>query len=971
MLGQFKEAERVCRDSNIYVPEDVKKYLKGAKLPDPRPLIHVCDRFDFVDELTEYLYLNSLLQYIEVYVTKVSPQKTPMVIGKLFDLGANEDFVKRILMAVGTACPVDELVEIAETRNRLRLLQPWLEARVATGSTEAGTHNALGKIYITLNKDPKAFLLNNMFYEPKVLGPFCESLDPSLAFLAYKKGSGECDDELIKISFDHGLYRDLARYLVERQDLELWAKVLNKEETDDGKEDPQRRQLIDQVVEWALPESTSADEVSCTVKAFMAADLPGELIVLLERIILQGSDFSDNKNLQNLLILTAIRADGSRVAGYIDQLDNFDAKDIALICVSESHMLYEEAYNIYCKFSKPEFMESKEECDELQVLAVGVLVDYMKDLDRAKTYASQVDKKPVWSKLGKAQLEEKLPADAIESYINAEDPSEYIIVCAEANDAEIYNEIIPYLEMARKSLQENVIDTELIYAMAKTNKLTDLEKFVNGPNVANIQGIGDRCFDEGLYNAAKTIFTSINNNSKLALCHIHLEEYREAVAAAGKANNVSTWKSVCFSCLRASEFRLASQCGLEVIKYPDHVDDVVTYYSDLGHFTHLVSLFEQGLGLEDAHIGIFTELGILYTKHVPEKVMDHCKVFFSKLNVSKVVRACERARLFSPAVYLYMQDKQYDNAVKVMMDRAPAHSNDLFLESIVKVRNAEIMYKAVQFYLNMHPAEFTKLMEVMEPHVDHSRVVNQLRRTGDWALQLGQPYMKNVQASDLTAVNEALNELYIEDEDYESLRKSIDRFKNFNMIALAQKLAAHELLEFRRISAYVYRCNKKWSQSIELSKGDRMWKDCIDTANESADADIIEKLLRFFCETSEKECFCATLYTCYSHISPDVALELGWINGYHNFVIPFLIQTFQHTHMRLKELEKKTAPKEDSTKAEEEYNGINPGFGSNVLMLENGGMGMAPPPMHNGIDMSGFGVPNGVPGMQPQINMGM
>ena len=174
MLGQFKEAERVCRDSNIYVPEEVKEYLKGAKLPDPRPLIHVCDRFDFVDELTEYLYLNSLLQYIEVYVTKVSPTKTPAVVGKLFDLGANEDFIKRILMAVGTACPVDELVEIAETRNRLRLLQPWLEARVATGSTEPGTHNALGKIYITLNRDPKSFLLNNMFYDPKVLGPYCE-----------------------------------------------------------------------------------------------------------------------------------------------------------------------------------------------------------------------------------------------------------------------------------------------------------------------------------------------------------------------------------------------------------------------------------------------------------------------------------------------------------------------------------------------------------------------------------------------------------------------------------------------------------------------------------------------------------------------------------------------------------------------------------------------------------------------------
>merc|ERR1711966_429080 len=489
----------------------------------------------------------------------------------------------RILMAVGTACPVDEMVEIAETRNRLRLLQPWLEARVATGSTEPGTHNALGKIYITLNRDPKAFLTNNMFYDPKGLGPYCESLDPSLAFVAYKKGAGECDDELIKISNTHGLFRDLARYLVERQDLELWAKVLNKDEAVEAGEveiaeaaekETQRRQLIDQVVEWALPESESADEVSCTVKAFMAADLPGELISLLERIILQGSDFSDNKNLQNLLILTAIRADNTRVAGYIDQLDNFDAKDIALICVSESHMLYEEAYSIYNKFAKPEHTTDKEE---------------------------QVDEKPVWSKLGVSQLEEKMAAEAIISFINAEDPSEYVNVCAEANEAEIYAELIPFLKMARKNLQENLLDTELIYAYAKVNNLTDLEVFVNGPNVANIQTIGDRCFSEGLYHAAKILFKSINNNSKLALCHIHLDEYREAVSAAGKANNVSTWKQVCFACLKAEEFRLAATCGLEVIKYPDHVDDVVTFYSDHGHFDHLVSLFEQGLGLEDAH----------------------------------------------------------------------------------------------------------------------------------------------------------------------------------------------------------------------------------------------------------------------------------------------------------------------------------------------------------------------------------
>ena len=45
----------------------------------------------------------------------------------------------------------------------------------------------------------------------------------------------------------------------------------------------------------------------------MHNDMPGELIELLERIVLQGSDFSSNKNLQNLLILTAIRANKEKV----------------------------------------------------------------------------------------------------------------------------------------------------------------------------------------------------------------------------------------------------------------------------------------------------------------------------------------------------------------------------------------------------------------------------------------------------------------------------------------------------------------------------------------------------------------------------------------------------------------------------------------------------------------------------------
>jgi hypothetical protein len=76
--------------------------------------------------------------------------------------------------------------------------------------------------------------------------------------------------------------------------------------------------------------------------------------------------------------------------------------------------------------------------------------------------------------------------------------------------------------------------------------------------------------------------------------------------------------------------------------------------------------------------------------------------------------------------------------------------------------------------------------------------------------------------------------------------------------------------------------------------------------------------------------------------------------------MPFFIQTFKHTHMRLKSLEEKTKKNNENTTQDEvagTYGTLNT-FNSGVLMLENGGSSiMAPSQMNSCIDMSGFGVP--------------
>lgn len=48
--------------------------------------------------------------------------------------------------------------------------------------------------------------------------------------------------------------------------------------------------------------------------------------------------------------------------------------------------------------------------------------------------------------------------------------------------------------------------------------------------------------------------------------------------------------------------------------------------------------------------------------------------------------------------------------------------------------------------------------------------------------------MVAVQSNNVSAVNEALNEIYVEEEDYDRLRESIDLHDNFDQIGLAQRV---------------------------------------------------------------------------------------------------------------------------------------------------------------------------------------
>ena len=57
--------------------------------------------------------------------------------------------------------------------------------------------------------------------------------------------------------------------------------------------------------------------------------------------------------------------------------------------------------------------------------------------------------------------------------------------------------------------------------------------------------------------------------------------------------------------------------------------------------------------------------------------------------------------------------------------------------------------------LEQQPLQLNRLLQVLTPNLDHSRVTHQLRKLENLPLAL--PYLRDVQKENLTAVNDAVN----------------------------------------------------------------------------------------------------------------------------------------------------------------------------------------------------------------------
>ncbi|CCW66995.1 unnamed protein product [Phytomonas sp. Hart1] len=922
-MGQIQELERMTRESPCYEPERTKSYLKAKGLTNIWPFINVCDAHDMVNEMVHYLVSTGNESCIEQYVMRRSPGKTPQVVQALIECHMSENYIKHVMNAAGAMCPIQELVDVAESTGRLSIIREWIQDRCNERKTDTALFNALGKIYVDCGENPEAFLLENEYYDPMMLGKYCENTDPNLAYIAYTRGN--CSEAIVRLCQKNNMYNHLARYLVKTQDLDLWANVL-------ASDTPERQQLVEAVHQTALPESQISEEVSTTVRGFMNANLIEELTSLLEQIVVHGQ-FRKNRYLENLLIMSAIRTRKDKVMDYIISLENYDAVNIANLAIGAE--LYEVAFTVYERFN-------------MKKEAMMVLLENLKDLARARSFAQKTDFPEAWGILGVYLVKEDEIHDGVECLIRGKNADAVAEVMAASERTKQYSYLIKYLLTARmySRTKDGRIDTALALTYAKSGQVIKLEEFLKETHNVKIGDIADKCFEEELYESAKLLYRLANNYARLATTELKLNSLAGAVEAANKARLVQTYKEIHMACIVAGEMKLASVCALPVILKAEELSGIADRYESRGLWEDLLAILKMAAGVQGAHMGIFTEIGVLLARYNPEKLLEHINIYPRKINTHKMVSVCELYHHWLPLRVLQVNNEDWMSAVSTMMKHyADAWDHEVFKDAILRMGSNDTIYSAIAFYIKTHPELLNDFLSFIYKKAEPERVMMEVEKHAP--IYLIRTYLEVIQERNLKKINETLNNLYIEDEDFDALHRSIESYDNFDFEKLSSRLETMKQFEFRKIALLLHRKNKNYVHAIRVAKENKLYQYAIDTSCESCDASLVEGLLDYFVE-DHPEFFVSCLYTCYEILDPTVVIEKAWRHQRVDIAMPYLIQTMQFFMTKIHRLERVLSNEHDA--AREVARRLGPAEDANrPLMIETTAPGLghaAPPPMN-------------------------
>ncbi|KAA6358701.1 MAG: putative Clathrin heavy chain, partial [Streblomastix strix] len=430
--------------------------------------------------------------------------------------------------------------------------------------------------------------------------------------------------------------------------------------------------------------------------------------------------------------------------------------------------------------------------------------------------------------------------------------------------------------------------------------------------------VGEQCFQENLLQAARSIFSHLGNHKRLASTCIRLRQYQEAVEAAKlaqkNATGVETWREVCFACVDAQQFRLAQQCGVNVVMREEELPGLVKYYVQRGYFDEVIALMEQAMRRENSHKGIYTELGSLYSNFREEKLLEHIKLFHKHIILPQLMSVCRQNEQWSAVCLLQTHKGDHQDAAYTMIDHADAWTHSAFKEAMSRVSSKGAVNRGVDFYVDQHPRLLSELLTSIGENVDNGDLIFRLKNRG--LLWLARSYLLIVQEQakqEIAEVNEAVVEILYEEEAVDELRRVIENYPKFEQVALAQKLEAHSLLAFRRLGSWVYTLNKRFQSAVAIAKKDRMYEDAMSAAAMSGESKLAEELLRYFAldkdiKSSERPgCFAACTYRCYDILSSDVVMELAWRAKLEEYAMPYKIQSTREYTTKVDDISREIA----------------------------------------------------------------
>ena len=885
--GESREIERFTRETSTYDPEKTKALLFEKSLEDARPLINVCDKHGYIADMIKYFLQHKQFAQIEQYVQKYSPDRTPEVVAILVDHNYHEDSIASLIQSVGSMCASEELIAEVEKRNKISILQPWLEQKLKDHSTEASIHNLLAKIYVTQGKASE-FLRTNTYYDPQAVGSYCENREPLMAFQAFARG--KCDDDVIRVSFANGFFKQLAEYLVKRQDVDLWSSVLEHES---------KTALIDAVIQHALPATNVPEEVSAVVKAFMKASLHNELMFLLEKIVMHGPrEFRQNMYLQNLLILTAIKTSDQKIVEYINHLDGYDVKEIARVALAND---------------QPEVALAAFVKGELHEESMHVLINDIQSLERAKALAETIGTPEVWTILGEAYLESENVTEAVEALIRAENTEFLAPIAAIADESNNYQHLVKYIQMVRNVHKESnpKIDTDLLYSLAKIGDITELKSFLESTRLADIHGVAERCRSEGLLDVACVLFRKCSDFHSLARTYLLQKNFRDAVEAARRANSTELWADLLTSCITEKELELANACATELIPLADDLYSIIEIYEQYSLFDEIIEVLHDFVGNANAHTGVFTELAILYAKHYPEKTFDFVRMYHKRLNRHKIIMHCKELCMWEVSCYLYQINEEWDSAANLMLaEPAFTWEHEMLVNILNKVAADDIIDSAIVFYFKYQPTLINELLIGIRSRLNLTHVLKVLRRSPHFFLV--RPFLESLSVKNIEIVNTVLIDMCIMENDIVGLRTALENCTNFDSEEVGSKLAANAHRSFRLIGAELLSKQGVFDKATKVYIDEGLILDVVKVAVQSRDPVIIEECLDWLIRSNHRDCFAALAFLCIDILPAEMVMEKAFVYGETELLMPFFIQVMGDQRRSIAQIERDGRSAKDS-----------------------------------------------------------